>query len=375
VYVDSVQTSDSSVFNILKEALSKEASATKMGLALNLEISKSSKLNIFLGNSGSDFMKVAGDGNLTINQLPGGNMDMQGKFIIDNGEYQMTIGQFIKRKFTVQQGSSLQWNGSPTDADIDLTALYVVNTTAEAILSGSQTSNKGAYKQNLPFEVNLILKNKLMKPAISFKLDMPEKEQNAFGGVVYSRVKQINANESELNKQVMGLLILNQFIPQDPLSTGSSSGSIELINYEDIARSTAGSIVSQQMNSMIASKVKIVDLDFKLDSKADYTTGEKSNATDLTVNMSKSLFNDRYTISVGSTFALEGSEEYKKNAAGLAGIYSMEYKITPDGRYRAKVYQKDEYEADYAGKIVQTGVGLVVTIDFNRYREILRKKK
>lgn len=375
IYVDSVQTTDSAVFNRLKEVLSKEAATTKMGLALNLEITKSSKLNIFLGNSGGDFMKVAGDGNFTINQLPGGNMEIQGKFIIDNGEYQMTIGQFLKKKFIVQQGSWMQWNGSPTDANIDLTAVYDVNTTAEAILTGSQASNQGAYKQNLPFEVHLMLKNKLMNPAISFKLEMPEKEQNAFGGVIYARVKQLNTNESELNKQVMGLLLLNQFIPQDPLSSGSGSGAIELKNYEDIARSTAGNIVSQQMNSMIASKVKFVDLNFKIDSKADYTTGEKTNATDLTVNMSKSLFNDRYTISVGSTFALEGSEEYKKNAAGLAGIYSMEYKITPDGRYRAKVYQKDEYEADYAGKIVQTGISLVLTIDFNKYREILRNKK
>jgi len=375
VYVDSLESADSAIFMALKTELQKYASSMKLGLALNLEMTKTSKLNIFLDKTGGDFMKVAGDANLTISQQPGGQMDMQGKFTIDNGEYQMTIGQFIKRKFKVQKGSSIQWNGSPTDANIDLTAIYEVKTTAEAILTGSQTTNKGAYKQNLPFEVYLMLKNKLMQPSISFKLDMPQKEQNAFGGIVYARVKQLNLNESELNKQVMGLLVLNQFIPQDPLSSGSGSGSFQLINYEEIARSTAGSIVSTQMNSMIASKVKSVDLNFIVDSKADYTTGDKTNATDLTVNMSKSLFNDRYTISVGSTFALEGSDEYKKNASGLAGIYSMEYKITRDGRYKAKVYQKDEYEADYAGKVVQTGVSFVVTIDFNTYREILRKKK
>jgi len=373
VYVDSLESADSAIFMAIKAGLLKYASSMKLGLALNLEMSKTSKLNIYLDKTGGDFMKVAGDANLTITQQPRGQMDMQGKFTIDNGEYQMTISRVIKRKFSVVKGSSIQWNGSPTDADIDLTALYNVETTAEAILASSQTTNKGAYKQNLPFEVYLYLKKKLMQPAISFKLDMPEKEQNAFSGVVYARIKQINLNESELNKQVMGLLVLNQFVPADPFASGS--GSMTLFDYESVARSTAGAIVSTQLNSMISSKIKTVDIDFDVDSKADYSSGEKSNTTDLNINLSKSLFNDRTTISVGSTFALEGSEEHKKNAAGLAGNYSAEYKITRDGRYRAKAYRKDQYEADNSGQVIQTGVSLILFLDFNKYRDIFKKKK
>ena len=373
IFVDSLQSADSAVFRAVKSELLKHATSTKLGLALNLEMNKTSKLNIYLDKTGGDFMKVAGDANLTITQQPGGQMNMQGKFSIDNGEYQMNISRVIKRKFTVEKGSSIQWNGSPTDADIDLTALYNIETTAEAILAGSQTTNKGAYKQSLPFEVYLFLKKKLLQPAISFKLDMPVKEQNAFSGVVYARIKQINLNESELNKQVMGLLILNQFVPQDPLASGS--GSMTLFDYESVARSTAGSIVSSQLNSLISSRFKHVDINFDVDSKADYSTGEKSNATDLNVNLSKTMFNDRYTVSVGSTFALEGSEEHKKNTSGLAGNYSAEYKITKDGRYRAKAYRKDQYEADNSGQVVQTGVSLVLFLDFNKYRDIFKKKK
>ncbi|MFZ4547123.1 MAG: translocation/assembly module TamB domain-containing protein [Bacteroidales bacterium] len=375
IYVDSLQLADSAVASALKEELQKHAPSLKIGLAINLEMTKTSKLNIFLDKTGGDFMKVAGDANLTINQQPGGQMDMQGKFTIDNGEYQMTLSRIIKRKFIVEKGSSIQWNGSPTDAEIDLTALYNVETTAESILAGSQTSNKGAYKQTLPFEVYLILKKKLLQPAISFKLDMPEKEQNAFSGVVHARIKQINLDESELNKQVMGLLLLNQFIPQDPLSSGSGGGSLTLFDYESVARNTAGAIVSQQLNSLIGSRIKNVDVSFELDSKADYSTGDKTNSTDLTINLSRSLFNDRYTISVGSTIALEGSEEHKQNTSGLAGNYVAEYKITKDGRYRAKAYRKDQYEADNSGQVIQTGVALVLFLDFNKYREILRKQK
>jgi hypothetical protein len=87
------------------------------------------------------------------------------------------------------------------------------------------------------------------------------------------------------------------------------------------------------------------------------------------------LFNDRYTVTVGSTFALEGSEAHKKNVAGLAGNYEAEYKITRDGRYRAKAYRKDQYEADNSGQVIQTGIGLVLFLDFNKYRDIFKKNK
>ena len=372
VYVDSLQGADSALANLLKTELMAKTSSVKIGLALNLEMTKSSKLNIFLDKSGGDYMKVAGDANLTINQLPGGQMNMQGKFTMDNGEYQMVLSRVIKRRFIVQKGSSIQWNGLPTDANIDLTALYNVETTAEAILAGSQTSNKGAYKQQLPFEVYLILKKKLMQPAISFKLDMPVKEQNAFSGVVYARVKQINLNESELNKQVMGLLLLNQFVPADPLASGS--GSMTLFDYESMARNTAGALVSQQLNSLISSRFKNVDLNFDVYSKADYSSGEKSNTTDLNVSLSRTMFNDRYTISVGNTFALEGSEEHKRNTSALAGNYSAEYKITRDGRYRVKAYKKDQYDADNSGQVIQTGLGFLLFLDFNKYRDIFKKQ-
>lgn len=374
VFVDSIESADSAVAQSLKMISSKQASSARLGLAMNLEVTKASKLNIYLDKSGGDYLKVSGDANLTINQQPGGEMAMQGKFMIDNGEYQMMLNQFLKRKFKVQKDSYIQWTGSPTDADIDITALYAVETKAEAILSGSQTTNSGAAKQNLVFEVYLHLKNKLLQPAISFKLDMPVKDQNAFNGIVYSRIKQINQNESELNKQVMGLLILNSFIPADPLAS-SGSGGLVLYDYESAARNTAGNIISQQLNSLIGSRIKAIDVDFDLNSRADYSTGKKSNETDLTVNMSRSMFNDRYTFSVGSTFALEGSNEHKRNAGGLAGNYAAEYKITRDGRYRLKAYRRDQYETDNSGQVVQTGLNLVLFIDFNKYREFGIKRK
>ncbi len=78
---------------------------------------------------------------------------------------------------------------------------------------------RNKYKQKVPVEVYLKITGELLKPAIAFELDMPEKDQGVLDGQVYTRIKQINQVESELNKQVMGLLVLNRFISENP-STG-----------------------------------------------------------------------------------------------------------------------------------------------------------
>ncbi|MEG0698294.1 MAG: hypothetical protein RR447_14260, partial [Algoriella sp.] len=46
-----------------------------------------------------------------------------------------------------------------------------------------------------------------------------------------------------------------------------------------------------------------------------------------------------------------------------------------DGRYMLRAYRKDEYQVALQGQIVETGVGFIITIDYNKFREIFEKRK
>src|SRR5690606_14117237 len=143
-----------------------------------------------------------------------------------------------------------------------------------------------------------------LKPDISFRLDMPEKDRNVLNGVIYSRIKQINQVESELNKQVMGLLVLNSFIPENPLALLNDRGG----GVEGTARKSVSKLISQQLNNFAGSVIKGFDVNFDLESGEDYSTGKVENRTDLSIGISKSLFNDRVSVSVGSSVNLEGPQ-------------------------------------------------------------------
>jgi hypothetical protein len=256
-------------------------------------------------------------------------------------------------------------------AQMDIKALYKIKTTAAELMNGS-SSAQGIDKQKLNFEVYLLLSKELLKPDISFKLDMPENEQQVFDGAVYTRIKQVNTIPSELNKQVMGLLAINHFIAENPLSSLSSAGSE---SFETRAYATAGNLLTQELSDLVTNAIKGVDIDIALDVNEDYTSGKAERNTDLKVGVTKSLANNRLIIYVGSSIALEGQNQSSDALSGLAGDVTLEYLLSKDGKYRIKGFRVNENELALQGEIVKTGVTFVVVLEFNKVKTVFKKKK
>ena len=109
---------------------------------------------------------------------------------------------------------------------------------------------------------------------------------------------------------------------------------------------------------------------------ADYTTGEKRNRTDFTVGLTKRFLGDRLTVTVGSNFELEGPGTVNGSGANnIAGNTSADYNISRDGRYVLRVYRKNEYEGVLEGYIIETGIGFIINVDYNHFKELLQRSK
>nr|HMU05005.1 translocation/assembly module TamB domain-containing protein [Saprospiraceae bacterium] len=137
-------------------------------------------------------------------------------------------------------------------------------------------------------------------------------------------------------------------------------------------------ILSQQLNNLAANLVKGVELDFDVVSSEDYSSGNLENRTDLNVGVSKRLFDERLNVSVGTNIALEGGQQ--GNEATNAGNstspnINIEYMLSKDGRYLIRAYRKNEYEGVVEGFVVETGVGFVMSVEYNKFKEIFQRKK
>lgn len=357
------------------DKLSSQSKISGLDVSVNIEVVKEAKMSIVIDKANGDFVKLQGEAELTGGIDPSGKMNLTGIYAVEKGSYELTVS-LLKRKFDIQKGSTITWTGDPLSAVLDLTAIYKTNAApidlVQQQISGLSSAEVNMYKQQIPFNTLLILKGELMKPEISFKITTDEDNHSVSSDVldnVKMKLNQLETDEAERNKQVFALLLLNRFVGENPFETEGG------LSAETMARQSVSAILSQQLNNLAADLIQGVDIDFGLDSRDDYTSGQKNTRTDLNLNVSKRLLNDRLKITVGSNFGIEGDARENEEMTNIAGDISIDYRLSKDGRYTLRAYRKDEYQVALQGQIIETGVGFIITLEYDEFKEIFERKR
>lgn len=345
---------------------------TGMNMALNIEVDSTSIFNIIIDEGNGDFLEVQGDAELTAGVDPSGKISLTGSYELTKGAYEMSYN-FIHRRFAIERGSSITWRGAPTDAEVNVTAIYVSNTSplglVDNYLGSTSAAVRNTYKQRLPFEVYLTVTGEILKPEITFDIGLPAGRNYYVSHEVLNnvdeRLTQLRTDPNELNKQVFSLLLLNRFAGENPFAKSGDGG-----GAETFARQSVSMILTDQLNSILGSPIEGVDLNFNLVSSEDYTTGDLRNRTDLSVGLSKQLLNDRLKVTIGSNFELEGPHNSNRPANDIAGDIALDYQLSQDGRYMLRAYRKNVTDAIVEGYVVETGVGFVLSMDYTKFREL-----
>jgi hypothetical protein len=350
----------------------RKSEVTGMNVSANVHIHKNANFTVVVDSRNGDVVQIKGAAELNLGIDPSGKTSLTGTYTVNQGSYNLAYAT-VKRKFNFKNGSTITWNGDPTKASINITAIYVANVPPIDLVSDQLGSgqNTTMYKEKLPFNVDLNLTNELMKPKIGFDIVLPDSTYSVSPEVianVNARLSQVRQDTNEMNKQVLGVLILGHFIGDNPLqSLGGSTG------VNGAIRSSVSSLLSDQLNKLAGNLIGGVQLSFNLTSGADYSTGVEQNRTDLNVGLSKQFLNDRVTVTVGNNFNLEGQNQPGEKTTDIAGDVSVNYKLTKDGRYLVRVYRRDQYIV-VEGEVVETGVGFTITYDFNKFKELFAKK-
>lgn len=358
---------------IRRAALHKKSSSGIKGIHItsNIELNKNSTLKLVLDPTQADTLIIRGDANLSFALDQSGKMSLTGTYIVASGSYELTLQDIVKKKFLINKGSTIVWNGDPLDANLDIVAQHNVRTSPADLLASGASGKVGvdnsATKNALNFFVKIFIKGQLLKPNLRFGLDMEPSQQQALGGTVYAKLNALNFNESERDKQVFSLLVLGSFMP----TANSSGGGTD---YSGIARSSASSILSSQLNALSAQYIKGVEVNFDLQSYNDYQSGAKKGNTQLSVGLKKRFFNDRLSVQIGSNIGLEGQRTSQNNASNFTGNMVVEYKLTNDGNYRLKAFRQNQYEGLLFGVVIKTGAGIMYSRDYNNLKELFKPR-
>ncbi|TVQ15777.1 MAG: translocation/assembly module TamB [Bacteroidetes bacterium] len=373
--VEFIAFSDTLFFQLAQQTAESQpmrSSFDLLDVSVNIEIDRHTDVKIIIDEHAGDFLEVRGGGVLSFGIDPGGRISLSGRYEMVDGEYLLTFYDVIRRNFRIQSGSNIVWSGDPMNARVDITAIYTVRTNAGDLLAGQtsgQQSNSAAMRQQFPFLVYLKMDGNLEEPQISFELDLPPEHQNALDGSVMGRLNQINQNESELNKQVFALLIMGHFLQENPFASAGGG------DISTTARSSASQILTSQLNKLSDRYIRGVDINFEVESFVGFEDEQRTGRTELQMEVSRNFFDERLRVTVGGNIELEDETRRQDNAADIAGDFSIEYLVTPDGNLILKGFRNKNYGDIFDGEVFDTGISLRFSRSYNRFRELFRKEE
>jgi hypothetical protein len=337
-----------------------------------VEIDKQATLRLLLDPSSTDSLVVRGEAALSFTIDRSGKMSLTGTYNLNDGSYLVSLESLIKRTFEIDDGSTINWNGDPLEAEVDIDAIYSVRASPIDLMADQMTglteTDRNAYKERHLFLVILKLKGNILQPEIGFEIQLRPEDKGILSGAVNQKLILLNEDASALNKQVFALLVLGRFIQENPLQTDAGGTST-------FVRATVGKLLSQQLNQWSSKVLPGVDLNFDIQSYNQFETGQAEGRTQVDIGLKKQLFNERLSVQVGGSLEVEGVKAKQNSASDIASDVVLEYKLTEDGRYRLKGFRQNQYESDIDGQFVETGAGIIYVRDFDKWTNFFRRTK
>lgn len=334
-----------------------EEERKKSNFALNLDVSVTDDagMKIYLpGDIGT--IDATGHGNLKIGTSSDEALTLFGNYVINNGVFMLNFKNILEKKFTLQQGGTISWTGSPTDGRINATGVY----SAKAPLSslGIQVDSTTA-SSNLNVECLIHLSDALLNPTITFGMRLPNASEDV-QQTVFSVID--TTNQAIMSTQAISLLVFNSFS-----YAGSSTG----LTGTSALGAFASNLISANMNLNLG-------LDFDVGVKYLFGQGAK-DYDELQLALKTQLFEDRLIIETNLGVLTDNNGS--GNASNLIGELDLYYKLLKDGRLMAHFYNHSNYSS-YASSFsfdrlapYTQGLGLTYSKSFASFRDLFRRKQ
>jgi hypothetical protein len=347
---------------------------------LNIDIDKNAKFSIIIDPLTRDELQVQGAGQLNAAVNPNGDISLTGAYNLSKGSYQLNY-KFLKRRFDLQEGSTIVLSGDPKNAEANITAIYEIEASPFDLLSNevSDNNNPSIYRQKIPFQVVLKIKGRAMEPELTFDVQLKQDVNGInsdMANTIDNKLTQMRSDPSTMNKQVFALLVMGRFIGEQSKDFFGSSSS-DGLKADQVVKESVGRFLADAVSQVAADLIKGVEVDVDLKTVDNYTNS--TQRTDLNLALSKRFLNDRLSLTVGKNFTVDGEDPLAKgqdnsNVSFLPDITTT-YKLSKDGRYMLKAYQKSDYEAILDGYFIETGVAFTLSMDYNKFKELFRKSR
>ncbi|MBK5721954.1 translocation/assembly module TamB domain-containing protein [Dysgonomonas sp. Marseille-P4677] len=333
-----------------KPILLKSDSGMDINLDFYIDATPDATIELVMDPVGGDILRGTGNGAIQFQWNMKGSPRLYGTYNIQRGSYNFTFQRIMERRFTIQDGSNVQFRGDPFDATLDVNAIYKVNASLSDL---DKTLSEFVGQTTIPVNCVLNLTGPLKRPNVGLDITFPSADPE-----VERQVKSIINTQDEINKQVAFLLILSKFKSPNFGNPGAQTSDFAAL---------ASATLSNQLTKIVSK----IDDRWQLGTNIRYSDAEWTN-TEAELLLSSQLLNDRLLINGNFGYR---NDMTLQNEAMITDV-DIEYLLNNSGTWRIKAYNHFNEKYYYVKYATQTqGVGVVYKKDFDDLYDLFKGRK
>ena len=313
---------------------------------LDLDFSAPENINVELifDRVTDEILRAEGSGQMRIT-LEDEDYGMMGRYDINSGNYRFVGGDIFTRQFSLREGGSIIWDGSPDNARLNIEALYRSRPNINALLEGADADMQA---QRIPVDLVLEITGTIQEVENDFYFEFP----NAIDATQNAAVLSVLNSEDQKLLQATALLLTGGFI-----SVGQD-GFTQAQQFTNTVQARAGEVglsqlVSAQINELLNPTFANIDIDLNM---------MGFDQADLGIALR--LFDDRLELRRDGQVTGEEAD---------IGDLGATYRINPTLSVEV-FHRKDPTLISAIGRQAQeesvNGVGLEAQVQFNTWQEL-----
>ncbi|WP_430468057.1 translocation/assembly module TamB domain-containing protein [Winogradskyella ouciana] len=309
------------------------------GLELNfdLNVNQNATIEIVIDEESGSTIRGKGEGNLVFLINTNGTFNMWGDFSVFEGVYNFRYRGLVEKRFDVEQGGNIVWEGDPMKAQIDIKAVYQGSANPSVLLDNP-------INQSIPVEVEIHLTGQLEQPDPQFDFRFP-----TVTSTVKSELDYRLASKDERDNQALIFL-----------ATGSFASGVNDVNFSGTIAERLSGIVNNLLGGDNEDLRVGVDLELGQDTP-ELQTNSRVGLTLQTKISDRILVNGKVGVPFGSAAQTT-----------ITGDVQIDWLLNDEGTLRAKVFNRENTIRNFGEEIGYTqGVGLSYNVEFDTFKEFI----
>lgn len=320
-------------------------SRTYKGLEMefDLDLTQDAHIEIIIDENTGHGLQAVGYGTLLLQINTLGKFNMWGDYSVLEGVYNFNFYNVISKRFILKRNGTINWEGDPTRARLNLEAVYNVQANPSILLENP------TFNRNIPVEVGIVLTGTLTNPEHEYRLNFPN-----VSSVMKADLEYRLSDPTTREKNALSLISQRTFM--SPTSSSFAAPAVFLDRAGDV------------FSGIFAEDESKVQVDFNYIQAERNPYVESSSQVGLTVS---SQINDRITINGQLGVPVGGVAE---TSSAIVGNVNMEIRLNDENTLKGRVFNR-ESDIVFIGEGIgyTQGVGLSYEVDFNTLRELMQR--